>query len=93
MSLSKKSLNTLFEDQLRKYFEAHKGSMPGSGLYDRVVNEVERTLIRETLKATRGNQLKAAEILGINRNTLRRKMHELGLISPKNARRKSSTRQ
>jgi two-component system nitrogen regulation response regulator GlnG len=89
MSLSKKSLNALFEDQLRKYFEAHKGEIPTSGLYDRVVSEVERTLLRETLKATRGNQLKAAEVLGINRNTLRRKMLDLGLINPKNARRKS----
>ena len=49
------------------------------GLYDRVLEEVERPLIQLTLAATRGNQVRAAEILGLNRNTLRKKIHDLGV--------------
>ena len=52
---------------------------PPPGLYDRILFEVERPLIRLTLAATRGNQVRAAEILGLNRNTLRKKIHDLGV--------------
>ena len=45
----------------------------------RVIREVERPLITLTLQATRGNQIKAAEVLGVNRNTLRKKIKELGI--------------
>jgi two-component system nitrogen regulation response regulator GlnG len=52
----------------------------GSGdLYDVVIEQVERPLIRFVLEKTRGNQVKAAEILGINRNTLRKKIQDLGI--------------
>ena len=54
-------------------------SLPLSGLYTRVLNEMERPLISLTLAATRGNQIKAAEILGLNRNTLRKKIRELDI--------------
>ncbi|MBN8531682.1 MAG: hypothetical protein J0L97_07490 [Alphaproteobacteria bacterium] len=64
---------------LEKYFKAHTHSFPASGLYDRVLVEVERPLLELTLEATEGNQLQAARILGINRNTLRKKLQELGL--------------
>jgi len=50
-----------------------------AGLYDRVLREVERPLILLTLGATRGNQLKAAQLLGLNRNTLRKKIRELDI--------------
>jgi two-component system nitrogen regulation response regulator GlnG len=53
--------------------------VPPAGLYDRVLHEVERPLISLTLAATRGNQVRAAEILGLNRNTLRKKIQDLGL--------------
>ncbi len=53
--------------------------MPAAGLYDRVLEEVERPLIQLTLAATRGNQVRAAEILGLNRNTLRKKIQDLGV--------------
>ena len=53
--------------------------MPGRGLYDRVLEEVERPLIQLTLAATRGNQVRAAAILGLNRNTLRKKIQDLDL--------------
>src|SRR6202789_4033478 len=48
-------------------------------LYDRVLEDVERPLIQLTLAATRGNQVRAAEVLGLNRNTLRKKIQELGV--------------
>jgi two-component system nitrogen regulation response regulator GlnG len=51
--------------------------LPASGLYTRIVREVERPLIIHTLAATRGNQVKAAQVLGLNRNTLRKKIRDL----------------
>ena len=67
------------ERHLRDYFAAHKGGLPPAGLYDRVLREVERPLISLTLGATRGNQLKAAQLSGLNRNTLRKKIRELDI--------------
>jgi len=67
------------ERHLRDYFAAHKDSLPAGGLYDRVLREVERPLITLTLTATRGNQIKASELLGLNRNTLRKKIRELDI--------------
>jgi two-component system, NtrC family, nitrogen regulation response regulator GlnG len=67
------------ERHLRDYFAAHKGGLPPAGLYDRVLREIERPLIQLTLGATRGNQLRAAQLLGLNRNTLRKKIRELDI--------------
>jgi two-component system nitrogen regulation response regulator GlnG len=61
------------------YFEGFGGNLPPDGVYDRLLAEVERPLIMACLDATGGNQLKAAKLLGINRNTLRRKLNDLGL--------------
>src|ERR1700680_1640713 len=58
---------------------AHRGTQPASGLYDRVLREIERPLIVATLGATRGNQIKAAHLLGLHRNTLRKKIRELDI--------------
>ncbi len=64
----------LVEKQLEKYFASHsKGSIP-PGLYERIINEVEKIVINVTLKHVDGNQLQASKILGINRNTLRKKI-------------------
>ena len=74
------------EIHLKDYFAAHGNVMPPAGLYDRVLKEVERPLISLSLEATRGNQLRAAKLLGLNRNTLRKKIRELNipvLRSPK----------
>jgi len=49
------------------------------GLYYSVIEATEKPLIENTLKTTYGNQLKAAKILGINRNTLRSKIKKLGI--------------
>jgi two-component system, NtrC family, nitrogen regulation response regulator GlnG len=72
-------LSAAAERHLRDYFAAHKGGLPPTGLYDRVLREIERPLIRLTLGATRGNQLRAAQLLGLNRNTLRKKIRELDI--------------
>jgi len=73
------SLGTAAETHLRRYFAAHGGSLPARGLYDRVLREIERPLISLSLEATRGNQIRAAELLGLNRNTLRKKIRELDI--------------
>lgn len=52
-------------------------------LYKLILAEVERPLIEHTLKRTEGNQLKAAKILGINRNTMRSKIKKLGIVADK----------
>ncbi|MBL8668148.1 MAG: nitrogen regulation protein NR(I) [Rhodospirillales bacterium] len=67
------------ERHLRTYFSAHGDTLPAPGLFDRVLREVEKPLITLTLEATRGNQIRAAEILGLNRNTLRKKIRELNI--------------
>jgi len=72
-------LSAAVERHINDYFAAHKGSLPSAGLYDRVLREIERPLIVATLGATRGNQIKAAHLLGLNRNTLRKKMRELDI--------------
>lgn len=71
------SLGCAVERHLKDYFRAHEGSLPAPGLHDRILREVERPLIILTLEATRGNQIKAAQVLGLNRNTLRKKIREL----------------
>lgn len=60
-------------------FSAASPGLPAAGLYDRVLAEVERPLILQALGATRGNQIRAAAVLGINRNTLRKKIQTLGI--------------
>lgn len=71
------SFDELIEHSLAGQFSG--GDLPAIGLYDRTLESIERPLIRLTLNATRGNQIKAAEVLGINRNTLRKKIEVLGL--------------
>jgi two-component system nitrogen regulation response regulator GlnG len=73
------SLEAAVERHLNKLFLAHGDGLPPAGLYDRVLREVERPLLSVSLGATRGNQIKAAQLLGLNRNTLRKKIRDLGL--------------
>ena len=67
------------EQYLTQYFLAQGDKLPPAGVYDRIVQEVERPLISICLAATRGNQIRAAQLLGLNRNTLRKKIRDLGL--------------
>ena len=73
------SLSGSVDVHIRRYFEALKGGMPAPGLYGRVMREVEHPLIIATLEITRGNQVRAADILGLNRNTLRKKIKDLNI--------------
>ncbi|WP_380052347.1 response regulator [Falsihalocynthiibacter sp. SS001] len=62
---------------LRRYFDLHGGALPPPGVYQRILREVETPLIEISLDAMGGNQAKCADLLGINRNTLRKKITEL----------------
>jgi two-component system nitrogen regulation response regulator GlnG len=64
---------------LRRYFDLHGTLLPPPGLYGRILREVEGPLIEIALEATGGNQAKCADLLGINRNTLRKKITELDI--------------
>ena len=75
------SLGSAAAHHIGRYFTALGADLPPPGLYERIVNEVERPLLQTTLRRTKGNQIKAAEILGLNRNTLRKKMKLLNLSS------------
>ncbi len=65
------------ERHIRQFLSASKDGMPMRDIYDRVIAEVERPLIAMTLSSTKGNQIKAAAVLGLNRNTLRKKIRDL----------------
>jgi two-component system nitrogen regulation response regulator GlnG len=67
------------EKHLQAYFSRYGADLPPDGLYDRILKEVERPLVSLTLSATAGNQLKAAKVLGLNRNTLRKKIKDLSI--------------
>ncbi|GCE84714.1 nitrogen regulation protein NR(I) [Komagataeibacter diospyri] len=67
------------ERHLRRFLASGQDGMPLSDIYDKVIAEVERPLITMTLAATRGNQIRAAAMLGLNRNTLRKKIRDLDI--------------
>lgn len=67
------------EQHLQRYFDLHGNDLPPPGLYDRIMRESERPLIQIALDACNGNQLRCAELLGLNRNTLRKKIAELDI--------------
>lgn len=67
------TLSTSVERHLTKLFRDCGEQLPPPGLYHRILREIEIPLITAALAATRGNQIKAAELLGLNRNTLRKK--------------------
>ncbi|WP_416046621.1 helix-turn-helix domain-containing protein [Haematospirillum sp. H1815] len=66
---------------LAAYFAMHKDGLPPAGLYNRLLSEFERPLLTLALDVTGGNQIRAAALLGLNRNTLRKKIRALS-ISP-----------
>jgi len=71
------SIASAVESNMQQYFASFADELPPPGIYQRVLAEVEYPLILACLVATRGNQIKAAEILGLNRNTLRKKINDL----------------
>jgi two-component system nitrogen regulation response regulator GlnG len=74
-----KDLSEMVERHLSGYFASFGRDLPPSGLYDRVIRQVELPLITAALTATRGNQIRAAELLGLNRNTLRSRIRALDI--------------
>ncbi|MFK7938186.1 MAG: response regulator [Roseovarius sp.] len=73
------SLSASVGAHIQRYFDMHGAILPPSGLYQRILREVEAPLIEIALDATGGNQAKCAQLLGINRNTLRKKITELDI--------------
>lgn len=72
-------LSEAVEQHLQRYFDLHGDQLPPPGLYERVLREVERPLIQIALDACNGNQLRCADLLQINRNTLRKKVNDLNI--------------
>lgn len=72
------SLSNLIAERLKLFFISHANSVP-TNLYATVLDQIEEPLIVQTLKFTRGNQIKAADILGVNRNTLRKKIKQFSI--------------
>ncbi len=78
-ALDQLDLSSFMERYLTSYFASFQGELPPPGLYRRILREVEGPLITATLAATNGNQIRAAELLGLNRNTLRTKIRALDI--------------
>lgn len=71
--MSKKNIQECVKENLERYFQDLKGAEPHS-IYDMVIHAVEKPMLELVMQQAEGNQSKAAEWLGINRNTLRRKL-------------------
>lgn len=76
---SNEKLSDAVARHLQRYFDLHGDMLPPPGLYARLLKEVETPLIEIALSATAGNQAKCADLLGINRNTLRKKITDLDI--------------
>jgi two-component system nitrogen regulation response regulator GlnG len=74
-----KDLSEMVERYLAGHFAGYGRELPPAGLYDRILQHVERPLLMAALTATRGNQIRAAALLGLNRNTLRKKIRDLDI--------------
>jgi len=80
MSMTKShSIDQAVTSSLEKYFRDLEGARP-SAIYDMVIAAVERPMLEVVMKQAHGNQLRASEMLGINRNTLRKKLQLYGML-------------
>ena len=73
------NLGGAVEAYLSSHFSGFPNGMPPPGLYHRILKEIEVPLLTAALAATRGNQIRAADLLGLNRNTLRKKIRDLDI--------------
>ena len=73
------SISQAVEHYLQRYFASFGDELPPPGLYQRILEEMEHPLVLAAMTATRGNQIRAADLLGLNRNTLRKKIRDLGV--------------
>ena len=76
---SEDTISAAMERHLTRYFADFGDTLPPPGLYHRILREVEQPLLSAALAATRGNQIRAADLLGVNRNTLRKKIRDLDI--------------
>ena len=76
---SEDTISSAMERHLTRYFSNFGDNLPPPGLYHRILREVEQPLLSAALAATRGNQIRAADLLGVNRNTLRKKIRDLDI--------------
>jgi two-component system, NtrC family, nitrogen regulation response regulator GlnG len=76
---AEEGLSAAVERHLAEYFAGFIDGLPPPGLYHRILREIEYPLLSAALAATRGNQIRAADLLGVNRNTLRKKIRDLDL--------------
>ena len=67
------------ESSLKHYFDSLNGEMP-TRLHEMVIFEVEKSLFESVMGLTEGNQTRAAQVLGINRNTLRARLAKFDLL-------------
>ncbi len=77
--MSRKQIEASVRDSLEQYFHDLKGANPHS-MHEMLVRTVERPLLEVVMKHAEGNQSKAADWLGLNRNTLRRKLQDHKLL-------------
>lgn len=73
------TLASAVDDALETYFKGLQGETPVA-LYEMVMLEVEKTLIKNIMQQSNGNQSQATKMLGINRNTLRAKLVKFGML-------------
>ena len=76
---AEEGLSAAVERHLATYFASFGDALPPPGLYHRILREIEYPLLSAALAATRGNQIRAADLLGVNRNTLRKKIRDLDI--------------
>jgi two-component system nitrogen regulation response regulator GlnG len=77
--LGVENLGGAVEAYLSSHFSGFPNGVPPPGLYHRILKEIEVPLLTAALAATRGNQIRAADMLGLNRNTLRKKIRDLDI--------------
>lgn len=82
-ALPSKGLSLMVKEYIAQYFKTLDGAHPTDALYHIVIKEVEKPLIEVTLQSCQYNQKKTAQVLGMNRNTLRRKIDEHHIELPK----------
>ena len=80
-------VSSAVETHVAQLVREHEPQLPPAGLYQRVLDKVEAPLIAMVLNACGGNQIKASELLGLNRNTLRKKIRAHSIEIVKHSRR------
>ena len=75
----KSVLDVAVVSSLERYFDDLEGTQPSS-IYEMVIEAVERPMLEVVMREAHGNQLRASEMLGINRNTLRKKLQHHGML-------------